>query len=198
MQVIILAGIFAGIFTATEAAAVSAAYAILVEVLVLRSLTWRDVFNIAQESALSTSVIFILLAVGSLLAYFITLGNLQGTLTQLIQQWNVGWVGYLLAVNVLFLIAGMFIELFSVIEAGRSQSRAIFKSRLARRRHQGWRSRADEAQAASQARCAAGCRAGSGCAGPCRCCSARQAGDPGAGSGAGGLSEPAASAVDGR
>ena len=115
MQVIILAGIFAGIFTATEAAAVSAAYAILVEVLVLRSLTWRDVFNIAQESALSTSVIFVLLAVGSLLAYFITLGNLQGTLTQLIEQWNVGWVGYLLAVNVLFLIAGMFIDANSIM-----------------------------------------------------------------------------------
>jgi C4-dicarboxylate transporter DctM subunit len=115
MQVIILAGIFAGIFTATEAAAVSAAYAILVEVLVLRSLTWRDVFDIAQESALSTSVIFVLLAVGSLLAYFITLGNLQGTLTQLIEQWNVGWVGYLLAVNVLFLIAGMFIDANSIM-----------------------------------------------------------------------------------
>jgi C4-dicarboxylate transporter DctM subunit len=115
MQVIILVGIFAGIFTATEAAAVSAAYAILVEVLVLRSLTWSDVFNIAQESALSTSVIFVLLAVGSLLAYFITLGNLQGALTQLIEQWNVGWVGYLLAVNILFLIAGMFIDANSIM-----------------------------------------------------------------------------------
>jgi C4-dicarboxylate transporter DctM subunit len=115
MQVIILAGIFAGFFTATEAAAVSAAYAILVEVLVLRSLTWRDVFDIAKDSALSTSVIFVLLAVGSLLAYFITLGNLQGYLTQLIQDWKVGWVGYLLAVNVLFLIAGMFIDANSIM-----------------------------------------------------------------------------------
>src|SRR6185436_11996007 len=45
MQVIILVGIFAGVFTATEAAAVAVAYAILVEVLVLRSLSWRDVFE---------------------------------------------------------------------------------------------------------------------------------------------------------
>jgi C4-dicarboxylate transporter DctM subunit len=115
MQVIILAGIFAGIFTATEAAAVSAAYAIVIEVLVLRSLSWRDVFDIAQDSALSTSVIFVLLAVGSLLAYFITLGNVQGALTQLIQDWKVGWVGFLLAVNVLFLIAGMFIDANSIM-----------------------------------------------------------------------------------
>ena len=115
MQVIILAGIFAGFFTATEAAAVSVAYAILVEVLVLRSLTWRDVFATAQESAVSTSVIFVLLAVGSLLAYFITLGNVQGALTRLITDWNVGWVGFLLAINVLFLIAGMFIDPNSIM-----------------------------------------------------------------------------------
>jgi C4-dicarboxylate transporter DctM subunit len=115
MQIIILAGIFAGVFTATEAAAVSVAYAILVEVLVLRSLTWRDVFTTAQESAVSTSVIFVLLAVGSLLAYFITLGNVQGMLTQLIRDWNVGWIGYLLAVNLLFLVAGMFIDANSIM-----------------------------------------------------------------------------------
>ena len=115
MQVIILAGIFAGIFTATEAAAVAVAYAILIEVLVLRSLTWRDVFSTAQESAISTSVIFILLAMGSLLAYFITLGNVQGTLMQWIGEWNVGWTGFLLAVNVLFFIAGMFIDPNSIM-----------------------------------------------------------------------------------
>jgi C4-dicarboxylate transporter DctM subunit len=115
MQVIILVGIFAGVFTATEAAAVSVAYAILVEVLVLRSLTWREVFATAKESAVSTSAIFILLAVGSLLAYFITLGNLQGILTQRIGEWNVGWVGFLLAVNALFLVAGMFIDANSIM-----------------------------------------------------------------------------------
>ena len=61
MQVIILGGIFAGFFTATEAAAVSVAYAILVEVLVLRALGWRQVFDIAKDSAISTSAVFILL-----------------------------------------------------------------------------------------------------------------------------------------
>lgn len=115
MQVIILAGIFAGVFTATEAAAVSVAYAIVVEIYVLRSLRWRDVFDTAKDSAISTSVIFILLAMGSLLAYFITLGNVQGTLLALIKEWNVGWVGFMLAVNVLFFIAGMFIDANSIM-----------------------------------------------------------------------------------
>jgi C4-dicarboxylate transporter DctM subunit len=115
MQVIILAGIFAGVFTATEAAAVAVAYAIVVEVFILRSLTWREVFATAKESAVSTSVVFVLLAMGSLLAYFITLGNVQGTLLGWVQEWNVGWVGFLLAVNVLFFIAGMFIDANSIM-----------------------------------------------------------------------------------
>jgi C4-dicarboxylate transporter, DctM subunit len=115
MQVIILAGIFVGIFTATEAAAVSVAYAVVVEVMILRSLTWRDVFEIAKESAVSTSALFILLAMGSLLAYFVTLGNVQGTLMGLLKEWNVNWVGFLLIVNVIFFIAGMFIDPNSIM-----------------------------------------------------------------------------------
>jgi C4-dicarboxylate transporter DctM subunit len=115
MQVIILAGIFVGIFTATEAAAVSVAYAVVIEVMVLRSLKWRDVFEIAKDSAISTSALFTLLAMGSLLAYFVTLGNVQGTLMALMKEWNVNWVGFLLVVNVIFFIAGMFIDPNSIM-----------------------------------------------------------------------------------
>lgn len=115
MQVIILGGIFAGFFTATEAAAVSVAYAIVVEVLVLRALTWGQVFDIAKDSAISTSAVFILLAMGSLLAYFVTLGNVQGALMDLLKDWNVTWVGFLAVVMVLFFIAGMFIDPNSIM-----------------------------------------------------------------------------------
>lgn len=115
MQVIILGGIFAGFFTATEAAAVSVAYAVVVEVLVLRALTWRQVFDIAKDSAISTSAVFILLAMGSLLAYFITLGNVQGALMELLKAWNVTWIGFLAVVMILFFIAGMFIDPNSIM-----------------------------------------------------------------------------------
>ena len=115
MQVIILGGIFAGFFTATEAAAVSVAYAIFVEVLVLRSLGWREVFDIAKDSAISTSAVFVLLAMGSLLAYFVTLGNVQGALMGLLRDWNVTWIGFLAVVMVLFFIAGMFIDPNSIM-----------------------------------------------------------------------------------
>jgi C4-dicarboxylate transporter DctM subunit len=115
MQLIILGGIFAGWFTATEAAAVSVAYAIVVEVLVLKALDWRQVFEIAKDSAISTSAVFILLAMGSLLAYFVTLGNVQGALMGLLKDWNVGWASFLAVVMVLFFIAGMFIDPNSIM-----------------------------------------------------------------------------------
>jgi C4-dicarboxylate transporter DctM subunit len=115
MQIIILGGIFAGFFTATEAAAVSVAYAIVVEVLVLRALNWRQVFDIAKESAISTSAVFILLAMGALLAYFVTLGNVQGALMGLLKDWDVTWIGFLAVVMVLFFIAGMFIDPNSIM-----------------------------------------------------------------------------------
>ena len=50
MQVILLVGIFSGVFTATEAAAVSVVYAIGVEVLIFRAFGWREVFDIARTA----------------------------------------------------------------------------------------------------------------------------------------------------
>lgn len=115
MQVIILAGIFSGVFTATEAAAVSAVYAVIVEVFILRSLSLRDVFSISRDSAVSTGVIFILLSMGALLAYFITLAGFDRTLLGIIQDNNVNWIVFMLCVNVLFLICGMFLDPNSIM-----------------------------------------------------------------------------------
>ncbi|MDR7034599.1 TRAP transporter large permease [Mesorhizobium sp. BE184] len=115
MQAIILVGIFAGVFTATEAAAVSAVYAILVEVLIFKSLRWREVFVIAKDSAISTGVIFVLLSMGALLAYFLTLGGLDRAVLSFLQENNVNWVVFMLGVNVLFLCCGMFLDPNSIM-----------------------------------------------------------------------------------
>ena len=92
MQVILLVGIFSGVFTATEAAAVSVVYAIGVEVLIFRAFGWREVFDIAKDSAVSTGVIFILLAMGALLAYFITLSGADRAVLALVREVGVNWV----------------------------------------------------------------------------------------------------------
>jgi len=115
MQVILLAGIFSGVFTATEAAAVSVAYAIGVEVLVFRAIGWRQVFDIARDSAISTGVIFILLAMGALLAFFITLSGLDQKVIALVRQIGVNWVVFMLIVNIVFLTCAMFLDPNSIM-----------------------------------------------------------------------------------
>jgi C4-dicarboxylate transporter DctM subunit len=115
MQLIILGGIFAGIFTATEAAAVSVLYAIIVEWLWLRAITWQAVMEAATDSAVASAALFILLGIGSLLGYLITLENFHAHVARALSDWNVNWVLFLLFVNAIFLIAGMFIDPNSIM-----------------------------------------------------------------------------------
>jgi len=115
MPGIILGGIYGGIFTATEAAAVAVIYALFVEMVLYRSFGLAALFKIAESSAITNSVIFILLATGSLMSYFITLAQAPAYLTQLFKQWDVGWMTFLMIVNVIMFIAGMFIDPNSIL-----------------------------------------------------------------------------------
>jgi C4-dicarboxylate transporter, DctM subunit len=110
MPIIILGGIYAGILTATEAAAVSVLYAMFVEAVVFRSLTFGQLMRIAQRSAVLTSVIFMLLAAGSAIAFFITLAQVPAWIIGFMQAIDAGPLLFLLIVNIVFLIAGMFID----------------------------------------------------------------------------------------
>jgi C4-dicarboxylate transporter DctM subunit len=115
MPFIILGGIYGGIFTATEAAAVAVVYALLVEMVVYRSFGFRVLMEIAESSAITVVVIFILLAMGSMLSFLITLAQIPAFFTQLFAAWNVDWIVFLLMVNVALLVAGMFIDPNSIL-----------------------------------------------------------------------------------
>lgn len=110
MPAIILGGIYAGYFTPTEAAAVSVVYAIFVEMIVFRDLNWSKLVTVTEDSAVTTSIIFVLLAVGGLLSYFVTLAQIPDHITGLLEAANAGPFVFLMAVNVCFLIAGMIID----------------------------------------------------------------------------------------
>lgn len=110
MPVVILGGIYSGVLTTTEAAAVSVLYALFVETVVFRTMTFAKFMQISQRTAVLTSVIFILLAIGSIIAYFVIIAQLpQGVLT-LLAYVGAGPLMFLLIVNIVFLIAGMFID----------------------------------------------------------------------------------------
>ncbi len=110
MPVIILGGIYSGVFTPTEAAAVSVVYAIFVEVVVYRNFGLKELGRITEQSALATTIIFILLAMGGLLSFFVTLAQVPQQIITFLDATGAGPIQFLLVVNVCFLIAGMFID----------------------------------------------------------------------------------------
>ncbi|POF32698.1 TRAP transporter large permease [Roseibium marinum] len=110
MPVIILGGIYCGIFTPTEAAAVSVVYAIFVETIVFRELSLSKLVAVTERAAISTAIIFILLAMGGLLGYFITLAQVPMAIINFLDVIDAGPVLFLMIINICFLIAGMFID----------------------------------------------------------------------------------------
>lgn len=110
MPVIILGGIYSGVITPTEAAAVSVVYAILVETLVFRSLNWGALVKITEDSAINTAIIFVLLAMGGLISFFVTLAQVPTAILGLLDSADAGRIAFLIAVNICFFIAGMFID----------------------------------------------------------------------------------------
>jgi C4-dicarboxylate transporter DctM subunit len=110
MPAVILGGIYSGVFTATEAAAVSVVYAVFVEAAIFRTLSFGKFLRIAQRTAIMSSVIFMLLATGSVIAYFVILSQVPQSVINFVHAVGAGPLMFLLIVNIVFIIAGMFID----------------------------------------------------------------------------------------
>ena len=113
LPVIILGGIYSGYFTVTEAAAVSAVYAMFVEVCVYRRLKLRELLDVTSTSAATIAMLLILIAAGSVMTWFMTVQQVPQMIAGLIGTGSA--VSLLLIVNVIFLIAGMVIDPNSAI-----------------------------------------------------------------------------------
>jgi len=110
MPALILGGIYSGVFTPTEAAGVSAVYAIAVAMFVYRELTWRQLVQIAVESAVLTAEIMIIIAASGIFAWLLTVSQAQSALNQYFASHALHPAMLLLLVNIILLIAGMFID----------------------------------------------------------------------------------------
>ena len=115
VPIIIIGGIYAGVFTPTEAAGVSAVYAVLVSLFIYREMSLKQLWDCCVASAGTTAQVMILLAAASIFGYVLTVGQVPQMLSSLIVDANLNWVGFLLMVNVLMLIEGMFIDGSSAI-----------------------------------------------------------------------------------
>ena len=115
MPVILLGCLYSGITTPTEAAGVAAAYALLVSVVLYRSVGWKDVYQSLVTSARITVSIGMLIAGALVFNYVITVENIPKTLSAILKGYEMSPLVYLLFVNVLLLILGCFLEGTTII-----------------------------------------------------------------------------------
>ena len=113
--VIIIGGIYGGIFTPTEAAAVSAVWALFIAIFIYKDIKLKDLGDVIFESAKTSSMILFIIANASVFAYFLTLENIPDMLTQAVVNMHLNKVEFLIAVNIILLIAGNFMEPSSII-----------------------------------------------------------------------------------
>jgi C4-dicarboxylate transporter DctM subunit len=115
LSLIILGGIYSGIFTPTEAAAVAAVYALVVTVFIYRELDLKGVYKVLKNSAIITAQIMILLASASVFAWILTSEGITVTIAKKIIGISSNKYVILALMNIVVLIAGMFIDGASII-----------------------------------------------------------------------------------
>lgn len=115
LVVIIIGGIYSGLFTATEAAAMAAVYSFFISVFVYKAIGLKDVPRVLLRAANTSAMLLYIVTNAVLFSFVLSNENLPATLADWIAAQNLGWVGFLLVVNILLLLAGNFMEPNSII-----------------------------------------------------------------------------------
>lgn len=110
IPVIILGGIFGGIFTPTESAAVAVVYALLVSLLIYKDIKIKDIPGIFVDGAISTATILMLVGISKSSGYVITTSGLPHQVLEVFSSFTNSTVVILLLLNILFLVIGMLME----------------------------------------------------------------------------------------
>jgi C4-dicarboxylate transporter DctM subunit len=110
MPVVLLGGIYSGVTTPTEAAAVAAAYALLVSIVLYRSVSFADFYRSILASARTTASIGMLIAGALVFNYVVTIENIPQSLSAILRAWDLSALGFLILVNIILLILGCVLE----------------------------------------------------------------------------------------
>ena len=115
MPVIILGGIYGGVFTPTEASVVAVFYAFILGVFIYRETRWSDLATILKKSVLSSAVIMFIIANAGLFSFIITRAGVPDAIGAFLAETLKSPAYFLLGVNVALFIIGMFIETSAAI-----------------------------------------------------------------------------------
>ena len=112
---IIIGGIYGGVFSPTEAAAVCVLYALILEVIVFRSISIPDVYDTAKSTGLITAVVFILVAAGAAFSWVISFGQIPQAILGAIGIDQMGPTAVLFVISIAFFVGCMFVDPIVVI-----------------------------------------------------------------------------------
>ncbi|WP_432726054.1 TRAP transporter large permease [Variovorax sp. W6] len=115
MPVIILGGIYGGVFTPTEASAVAVLYALVVGMAIYREIRLKDLYAILRKSVMSSAVIMFIIANAGLFAFLITRAGVPDAIGHWLQEVLKSPAMFLLGVNAALFVIGMFIETSAAI-----------------------------------------------------------------------------------
>ncbi|MBU8917612.1 TRAP transporter large permease [Neobacillus sp. 114] len=115
LPIIIIGGIYSGLFTPTEAAAVGVVFSLLVAGLAYRNLTFKNMKEILFSTVQTNAMILFIIVGAMLLGFILTVLRIPQTITEMTTSWDVSpWVIFIL-INIVLLILGCFLETVSII-----------------------------------------------------------------------------------
>ncbi len=115
LPVIILGGIYTGVFTATEAAAVSVIYALVIEIFVHKELDAKRLVTVATTSMTVMGALLVIIALAITLNYFLVLEGVPDAMVEWLRGLGLERAAFLVVVNVLLLVVGCFMDIMSAI-----------------------------------------------------------------------------------
>jgi C4-dicarboxylate transporter DctM subunit len=110
MPIIILGGIYSGVFTATESAAIAVIYGVVVSVFVYRDVNIRSLFNLFKRVSISTANLMILIAAANVFGYLVGYFTIPRMISTAVMQYASNVVVFFIFCGLLFLLSGMFME----------------------------------------------------------------------------------------
>jgi len=113
--IVVIGGIYSGLFTPTEAAAMSAVYAFFIAVFVYKDLGMKDVPKVLLNSANMSAMLLYIITNAVLFSFILTNEQIPQAVANWIQGSGLGVIGFLIAVNILLLVMGSFMEPSSII-----------------------------------------------------------------------------------
>ncbi|MGX1305428.1 C4-dicarboxylate transporter DctM subunit [Amorphus suaedae] len=115
LPIAVLGGIYSGLFTVTEAAAVGVVGAMAIAFFVYRTLTWRILYESALGAAMTATMILLIVAASSLFSHVLTIARLPNQVLDFVAHLGLSATPFILAVMVVIFILGMFLEAVAII-----------------------------------------------------------------------------------